>query len=100
MVIAELLGALGLPGQIVVAVSVLVGLWHVRGLVQVLSRAGTVAWIGLVAIGLFVAAAIGMPGVDIVVSAQTVLGAVGDVVAGAFDVLARGVGVTLEEVLP
>lgn len=100
MVVAELLGMLGLGGQLVLAVSILVALWHVRSAILVLSRIGTLAWVGIVAVGLFVAAAFAMPGVDVVVSIGTVLGAIGDVIGGALDILSRGIGVSIEEVLP
>ncbi|WP_136688654.1 hypothetical protein [Halorhabdus amylolytica] len=74
--IADILHWLGLPGQVVVAASVLIGLYHLRDVTMLLSRIGTMVWIGIVAVGLFVAFIFAVPGLDLVVQIEGLSGAI------------------------
>lgn len=71
--IADILAALGLPGQLVTAVLILYGIFRIRSVVGVLSSVATMTWIGIVAVGIFVALVFALPGLDIVVDIQTLV---------------------------
>lgn len=66
MVVAELLGMLGAPGWVVIAAVVVLGLWHFRSLLKVLSSVGTVVQIGAAIVGGLIVASTGViPGLDV-----------------------------------
>lgn len=71
--IGELLAALGLPGQLVTAALILYGIVRMRSIVGVLSSVATMTWIGIVAVGIFLALVFALPGLDIVVNVQTLV---------------------------
>lgn len=65
MVLSELLGALGVTGSIALLVSALVGVWHLRSIMQVLSRVRIWVMAGALFVVLLLAGASGfVPGLD------------------------------------
>ncbi|MFW6435844.1 MAG: hypothetical protein ACOCY1_05625 [Halovenus sp.] len=85
--ISELLASLGLSGQLVSAGVILVALLRLRAIVGILSSIATVTWIGIAAVGVFVALLLALPGVDLVVHVQTLVDAIADVVTAVPETL-------------